>query len=188
LAAQRDVNEYKKGRDEMEIIINAESTTVQAKILTVDDTPANLTLVANVLKADYRVHLANNGAKALELASTQQPDLILLDVMMPEMDGFEVCRRLKADPVTSHIPVIFLTAKSQLEDEELGFSLGAVDFIHKPISPPIVSARVRTHIKIKLMQDYLQRENEKLHGDAQQQSSELNQLREYLWAPQFAKR
>jgi putative two-component system response regulator len=159
-----------------------------AKVLTVDDTPVNLTLVANVLRDNYKVHLANNGAKALELAASLLPDLILLDVMMPEMDGFEVCRRLKADPVTSHIPVIFLTAKSQLEDEERGFELGAVDFIHKPISPPIVMARVQTHIKIKLMQDYLQRENAKLQGAASQHSTDLDQLREYMWAPAFAKR
>jgi putative two-component system response regulator len=158
------------------------------KVLAVDDTPANLTLVANVLSGDYKVHLANNGDKALELAVSIVPDLILLDVMMPEIDGFEVCRRLKANPVTSEIPVIFLTAKTEVEDEELGFSLGAVDFIHKPISPPIIIARVRTHLKIKFMQDYLRRENSKLQGEAKLQSSELDQLREYMWAPQFARR
>jgi putative two-component system response regulator len=158
------------------------------KILVVDDTPANLTLVANVLKDNYQINLANNGAKALELALSVAPDLILLDVMMPDMDGFEVCRRLKADPLTIQTPVIFLTAKSQVEDEELGFSLGAVDFIHKPISPPIVIARVRTHLNIKLMRDYLQKENSKLHGEAKQNSAELDQLRSYLWASPLEKR
>jgi putative two-component system response regulator len=158
------------------------------RILVVDDTPANLTLVANVLKEDYQINLANNGEKALELALSVVPDLILLDVMMPEIDGFEVCRRLKANSVTSDIPVIFLTAKSQIEDEELGFSLGAVDFIHKPISPPIIVARVRTHLRIKFMQDFLRRENSKLQGEAKLHASELEQLREYMWAPQFARR
>ncbi len=157
-------------------------------ILVVDDRPANLTLVANVLKDDYEINLANNGAKALGLALSDVPDLILLDVMMPEIDGFEVCRRLKANPITSEIPVIFLTAKTEVDDEELGFSLGAVDFIHKPISPPIIIARVRTHLKIKFMQDYLRRENAKLQGEAKLQSSELDQLRDYLWASPFAKR
>ena len=158
------------------------------KILVVDDTPAKLTLVAKVLSGECKVHLANNGDKALELALSVLPDLILLDVMMPEIDGFEVCRRLKANSVTRDIPVIFLTAKSEVEDEELGFSIGAVDFIHKPISPPIIVARVATHLRIKFMQDYLRQENVRWQGEAMLRASELDQLRAYMWAQPFAKR
>ncbi len=105
-------------------------------VLIVDDTPANLSLLSNLLKSQYRIKVASHGIKALELANAAPPDLILLDIMMPEMDGFEVCRRLKASDVTRQVPVIFLTAKTEIDDEALGFAVGAVDFIHKPISPP----------------------------------------------------
>jgi len=129
-------------------------------ILVVDDTPANLSLLSNLLKENYRIKVANNGIKALELAAATQPDLVLLDIMMPEMDGYEVCRRLKASDATRQVPVIFLTAKTEIEDEELGFSVGAVDFIHKPISPPIVLARVKTHLEIKSLHDSLRVQNQ----------------------------
>jgi putative two-component system response regulator len=125
-------------------------------VMVVDDTPANLSLLANLLQDRYRVQLANSGDKALALAAAQAPDLILLDVMMPGLDGYEVCRRLKADAALAHIPVLFLTARSTIEDEELGLALGAVDFIHKPISPPIVAARVQAQLAVKAWQDYLQ--------------------------------
>lgn len=128
-------------------------------ILVVDDTPANLSLLANLLKGQYRIKLAKNGLKALELAAESPPDLVLLDIMMPEMDGFEVCRRLKTNELTRFVPVIFLTAKTQIEDEELGFSLGAVDFIHKPISPPIVEARIKAQLEIKSWHDFLRNQN-----------------------------
>jgi len=126
-------------------------------VLLVDDTPANLSLLSNLLKEQYRIKVANNGAKALELAAAAPPDLVLLDIMMPEMDGYEVCRRLKAAEATHLVPVIFLTAKTEVADEELGFAVGAVDFIHKPISPPIVMARVKTHLQVKAWQDLLPR-------------------------------
>ncbi len=116
-----------------------------ATILVVDDTPANLSLMTGLLRDDYKVKAAIDGEKALRIAqASPPPDLILLDIMMPGMDGYEVCRRLKADPVTRDIPVIFLTAKSGIEDEKMGLDLGAVDYITKPISPPIVMARVRS--------------------------------------------
>jgi PleD family two-component response regulator len=115
-------------------------------ILVVDDTPDNLTLVSNLLKKDYRVRVAISGDKALKIAfSETPPDLILLDVMMPVMDGYEVCRQLRGNELTAHIPVIFLTAKSEIEDERIGLSLGASDYITKPISPPILEARVKTN-------------------------------------------
>ena len=118
-------------------------------ILVVDDTPDNLMLMSGLLKDDYHVKVANSGEKALKIAQSETPpDLILLDVMMPEMDGYEVCRRLQQDPKTWHIPIIFLTAKSQSEDEAKGFELGAVDYITKPISPPIVMARVKTQLTL----------------------------------------
>lgn len=129
-------------------------------ILAVDDTPINLTMLNEILKPHYRVKVANNGSKALEIAANALPDLILLDVMMPGIDGYEVCRRLKANPATHHIPVIFLTSKTEVEDEETAFAAGAADFIHKPISPPIVLLRVKNHLEIKFLHDYLQSQSE----------------------------
>ena len=122
----------------------------QKLVLIVDDTPTNITVVSGVLKDEYRTKVATNGEKALALAAgPEKPDLILLDVMMPGMDGYEVCRRLKESPRTANIPVIFLTAKSESGDEEKGFDVGAVDYIHKPFSAPVVLARVRTQLALK---------------------------------------
>lgn len=145
-------------------------------ILVVDDTPANLSLLTHLLNEKYRVKLANKGLKALEFANTMPPDLILLDIMMPEMDGYEVCRRLKANEKTKDIPIIFLTAKNEIEDEELGFLLGAVDFIHKPISPPIVLARIQTHLEIKVWHDFLQDQNVWLQKQVEKRLTEINDL------------
>jgi adenylate cyclase len=118
-------------------------------ILIVDDTPANLSLLSDVLRSDYRTKAAVNGEKALKLAfSGTAPDLILLDIMMPGMDGYEVCRRLKANPATRSIPVIFVTAMNEVEDETRGLALGAVDYVTKPISAPIVKARVKSHLAL----------------------------------------
>ena len=119
-------------------------------ILLVDDTPDNITLLSALLKDKYKLKIATNGTKALQVANTAPyPDLILLDVLMPEMDGFETCRRLKAAPETADIPVIFLTSRGQPEDEALGFSVGAADYIMKPISPPGVLARVEAQLNLK---------------------------------------
>jgi len=132
-------------------------------ILVVDDTRDNLALMSQLLKTDYRVKIAMTGEKALQIArSATPPDLILLDIMMPGLDGFEVCRRLKADPPTARIPVIFLTAKSQAEDEQKGLELGAVDYIMKPISPPILLARVKNHLSLKAMADFMLEKNAEL--------------------------
>ena len=121
----------------------------KASILVIDDTPENIDLLVEILKDDYRVRAAINGEQGLKIARlANAPDLILLDVMMPGIDGFEVCRQLKDDPTTSHIPVIFITAKITTGDEIRGFSLGAVDYITKPISPPVVLARVKTHLAL----------------------------------------
>lgn len=119
-------------------------------VLVVDDAPANIQVAQSILKDEYKIRVATSGAKALELMKMEPvPDLVLLDVMMPEMDGYEVCSRLKAEEATRDIPVIFLTGKTDAEDETRGFEVGAVDYIHKPFSPAIVSARVRTHLMLR---------------------------------------
>lgn len=126
-------------------------------ILVVDDTPTNIQVLAEALRVDYRVRVANSGKVAFEIiAKFGAPDLILLDVMMPEMDGYEVCRRLKQAPETKNVPVIFVTAKSDTLDEEYGLKLGAVDYIAKPFHLPIVAARVRNHINLKMKTDLLE--------------------------------
>lgn len=117
-------------------------------ILLVDDEPTNLRVLRTVLNDLYRLLFAKNGQEALQLAAEHQPDLVLLDVMMPGMTGFEVCTALKADPHTQHIPVIFVTALRDEIDETQGFAVGAVDYITKPISPAVVRARVKTHLSL----------------------------------------
>lgn len=121
---------------------------LQPTVLIVDDEPTNLKVLKQVLQHDYRLSFAKNGADALELAARELPDLILLDVMMPEMTGFEVCQTLKAQISTQLIPVIFVTALKDEVDETRGFECGAVDYITKPITPAIVRARVRTHLSL----------------------------------------
>lgn len=119
------------------------------KILIVDDTPLNLALLGNILSEEYEVQVATNGVSALEIAARDPvPDLVLLDIMMPDMNGYEVCRRLKGSRITSNIPVIFVTAMGEEQDEAMGFKCGAVDYITKPISPSIVRARVKTHLAL----------------------------------------
>ena len=118
-------------------------------VLIVDDTPENIDVLVASLSDEYTIKVALNGMKALSIASlSPRPDLILLDVMMPEMDGYDVCKALKINPATANIPVIFVTARHDIKDEEKGLSMGAVDYIIKPISPPIVRARVRTHLAL----------------------------------------
>lgn len=134
-------------------------------ILVVDDTPQNLSLMSDLLEAQYTVKLATSGARALKIATANPPDLILLDIMMPEMDGYEVCRTLKADPLCKDIPVIFVTAMSEIEDEEAGLALGAVDYLTKPISPPIVLARVRNQLALKVAADNLREQNHRLEEE-----------------------
>lgn len=125
-------------------------------VLVVDDDTGTLNLMNALLRGRYSIKLATTGRKALEIArSDTPPDLVLLDIMMPDLDGHEVCRQLKADPQTSEIPVIFLTAMAQTEDERRGFALGAADYITKPISPPILLARIDTHLMLKRAADQL---------------------------------
>ncbi|MCL1046611.1 two-component system response regulator [Shewanella sp. 1_MG-2023] len=120
----------------------------KATVLIVDDTPENIDILVGILGSDYKIKVAIDGPKALALAQKSSPDLILLDVMMPGMNGYEVCQKLKNEPLTCHIPVIFVTALSDTEDETKGFALGAVDYITKPVSPAVVKARVKTHLSL----------------------------------------
>ena len=118
-------------------------------VLIVDDTPENIDVLSDILCNGYRIRVANSGERALKIVySDEPPDLILLDIMMPGLSGLEICRRLKANPDRRHIPIIFVTAMSSVEDERRGLEMGAVDYITKPISPPVVKARVRTHLAL----------------------------------------
>jgi len=129
----------------------------QSNILIVDDEPANIDMLGEVLMPENKIRVVVNGPEAIEIAlSSNPPDLILLDIMMPDMDGYEVCRQLKADKRTAKIPVIFITAKSEEEDEKKGFQLGAVDYITKPFRLSVVQARVRTHLELKKYQDHME--------------------------------
>lgn len=146
----------------------------KATVLVVDDTPDNLSLMSGLLKDDYKVKVANGGEKALKIAqSDSPPDLILLDIMMPGMDGYEVCQHLKANPATRDIPVIFLTAKVEVEDEKKGLELGAVDYLTKPVSPPIVMARVKNHLALKAHADFLRNKGEFLELEVAKRTREV---------------
>ncbi|MEN6623535.1 MAG: two-component system response regulator [Smithella sp.] len=148
-------------------------------ILIVDDTPENIALITSLLKGIYRTKVATNGKKALQVVlSDDPPDLILLDIMMPEMDGYETCSQLKSNPQTADIPVIFLTAKTQVEDEQKGFELGAADYITKPISPPIVLSRVKTHLQLKKMCDFLRDKNDFLEREVARRIKEIDSVQD----------
>jgi diguanylate cyclase (GGDEF)-like protein len=125
------------------------------KLLIVDDQPTNVRVLHELFRSECDVFMANSGEQAISVCRNQLPDLVLLDVVMDDIDGHEVCRRLKADPLTVDIPIIFITARGEEADEAFGLELGAVDFISKPINPVIVRARVKTHLTLKLQGDYL---------------------------------
>lgn len=139
-------------------------------VLIVDDTPANIAVLKSALESEYEIKVATSAAKAIKIAKTMTVDLILMDVMMPEMNGFEACRNLKADPMTSSIPVIFITARTDLEDESEGFASGGVDYITKPIRAPLVRARVKTHLA-------LHDQNRALEEKVRERTAELYQTR-----------
>ena len=158
-------------------------TADKQTILVVDDTPENIDVLVGTLKHDYHVKAAINGEMALKIVQTSPPDIILLDIMMPGIDGYEVCRRLKADHTTRHIPIIFITAKIGLQDELMGLELGAIDYITKPISPPIVKARVETHLALTNQNRELDRKvrikTEQLHETRLQIIQRLGRAAEY---------
>lgn len=148
-------------------------------VLVVDDTPDNLSLMSNLLRTDYRVKLAPSGERALQIvAGDSKPDLILLDIMMPDMDGYEVLRRLQFNPDTADIPVIFLTAMSASQDESVGLELGAVDYITKPINPAIVMARVRNHLQLKRARDFLEHHNKFLEQEIASRTRAVSELQD----------
>ncbi|WP_394561946.1 HD domain-containing phosphohydrolase [Aquipseudomonas alcaligenes] len=134
----------------------------KATLLVVDDVSANLHLMSELLRPHYQLRVASSGAKALQLAWRNPPDLVLLDVMMPDMDGYEVCRQLQANPLTRDVPVLFLTAKDQVEDQQLGLDLGAADYLSKPFEPAVLLARVRSQLRLKAAADQLRRRNASL--------------------------
>lgn len=153
-------------------------------LLIVDDTPENIDVLHGILKQEYKIKVASNGEKALQIAqSDPAPDLILLDIMMPGMDGYEVCMRLKANYATANIPVIFVTAKGETADESLGFDIGAVDYITKPVSPPLVQRRVRTHLTLynekRLLDDLVKERTKELEKTRLQIIHRLGRAAEY---------
>lgn len=148
--------------------------TEKPTVLVVDDTPDNLTLMSGLLKDRYKVKVANSGDKALKIVRNDSaPDLILLDIMMPGLSGYDVCREIKADPATRDIPIIFLTAMSEVEDEKKGLEMGAADYITKPISPPIVLARVETQLGMKAAADFLRDKNAFLEQEIAKRTREV---------------
>jgi putative two-component system response regulator len=148
-------------------------------ILIVDDTPANIAVVTGILKDIYRLKAATQGEKALALiTASDPPDLILLDVMMPDMDGYEVCRRLKSNPDTADIPVIFLTAMTDADDETAGLDIGAVDYIHKPFNPAIIKARIHNHILLREQRHLLQNQNKSLERLVEERTQQLSLIQD----------
>lgn len=131
------------------------SVAAKPRLLIVDDQPINIQVLHRIFAGDYQVFMASSGQQGIHVCKTKLPDLVLLDIEMPDMDGYEVCRRLKADPTTCDIPIMFVTAHSDAERETLGLELGAVDFLTKPVVPAVVKARVRTHITLKRQSDIL---------------------------------
>ncbi len=132
------------------------TTSEKQKILIVDDSPENIAVLNNILKEDYTIKIATNGENAISLIKRYDlPDIILLDIIMPGIDGYEVCRQIKAEKNSSDIPVIFISSRDDIEDEEKGFQIGAVDYITKPVRPSIVKARVKNHLLIKQQRDLL---------------------------------
>jgi len=147
-------------------------------ILIVDDVPDNLEILYEVLKNDYEITAAINGEKAINLARKLVPDLILLDIMMPVMDGFEACEKLKQNSTTKHIPVIFLTAANKVEHKKKGFELGAVDYVTKPFELPEILARVKNHIEIKQLREQLEHEKMVLEQKVDERTREIEIVRD----------
>jgi putative two-component system response regulator len=156
-----------------------EPADMKPTILIVDDAPDNITLLSALLRDEYRTLAATTGEAALRISSGDKtPDLILLDIMMPDIDGYEVCRRLKREPKTADIPVIFLTAKSNVQDEQKGLELGAVDYIAKPPSPPIVMARIRTHLHAKQVSDFIRSRRDFLEEEVVRRTREIRMIQD----------
>lgn len=155
-----------------------ELESTKAVVLVVDDTPDNITLLSGLLKDLYKVKVALNGEKALAMITKNPPDIILLDVMMPVMDGYETCRIVKENSRWKDIPVIFLTSKNEVEDESRGFEFGAADYITKPVNPAILLSRVKTHLSLKQASDFLKSKNHYLESEVSRRTKEIALIQE----------
>ncbi|MEI6874525.1 MAG: HD domain-containing phosphohydrolase [Spirochaetota bacterium] len=152
---------------------------MRSTILIVDDAPETIALLSEFLRTDFRTLAATTGEAALRIcAGDRPPDLILLDIVMPDMDGYDLCRRLKMEPKTAEVPVIFLTSKSNMEDEQKGLGLGAVDYILKPPSPPIVLARIRTHLHVKQVSDFIRSRRDFLEREVVRRTLEIRTIQD----------
>ncbi len=160
------------------MLLPEKKPTKKPIILVVDDTPENLIFVSEMLKKEYVVKAATNGETALAIVEKFPIDLILLDVVMPLMDGYEVCRRIKEKKDGQNIPVIFLTSKSKTEDQAFGFSVGAADYIKKPLSPPITLARIKIHLENKASRDFLHDQNKFLESEVERRVKELSVIQD----------
>ena len=159
--------------------LQQESEQFRATVLIVDDSTDNIVLLSELLKDKYKLKIANNGEKALQIASAEsKPDLILLDLMMPGISGYDVCTKLKSQPTTLHIPIIFITGMTTAEDETKGLSLGAADYITKPFNPAIVLARVRTQIENKEATDFIRNKNAYLEEEIYKRMIEINAIQD----------
>jgi putative two-component system response regulator len=165
----------------MDIASDGERASDRPLILLIDDLPDNLAVMVEFLREAYELKLATSGEEGLALArSLPRPQLIVLDVMMPGLDGYETCRRLKADPLTQDIPVIFLTARGEERDEALGLSLGAVDYLNKPVSLAIMQARVRTHLRLQAVADFFREKSDFLEAEVQRRTEEVESLQDVV--------
>jgi diguanylate cyclase (GGDEF)-like protein len=155
----REFNPTRQAMIDLDTPLNAllDSTHGKPRLLVVDDQPINIQVMYQAFAGDFQVFMATSGEQALTICRSNPPDLVLLDIVMPGMDGFEVCSRLKADAATSHIPVIFVTAHNDPAEETHGLSVGAVDFISKPVNPAVVRARVKTQLTVKFQSDVLRK-------------------------------
>ena len=161
-------------------------TSIKPLILAVDDSPQILQQIHGLLSADYQVMIAKDGETALNLVSKREPDLILLDIVMPGMSGYDVCEKLKTSPSTQHIPIIFISSQSDDDDQEKGFALGASDYISKPFSPNVTFARIKTHLQLKEMTDFLRDQNTFLEAEVSKRTDEIKSQSERLQALQQA--
>ena len=166
--------EFNRNRKKRMVIMDNSSST--HRVLIVDDTKTNIAILVEALREESKLGVATSGAKALEYVEENMPDLILLDIMMPEMDGYEVCARLKAEKKTREIPVIFITAMTEIEDKTKGFELGAVDYITKPFEVVEVRARVQTHLKIEQYRKELEQQNRDLREARSQLQHQVKEL------------